>query len=191
MSEKSKEAEEEFSFNCPSCNQGRIVITKTVYELPDKDQMLIIKFECNKCKFTNNDIIPLTTNFEPGIKILRIETEEDLKSKIYRSPVATLEIPELELLVEPGPAANFYYTNIEGVLERFERAVLIYSNELPNNSFEKREIQDLLEMIAKARKAEFPITLKLTDNEGGSYIIPQDESKYKFLRSDSINPDTT
>jgi len=100
MSEKSKETEEEFSFKCPSCNEGQLTLKKTIYELPDKDQMLIIKFECNKCNFTNNDIIPLTTNLEPGIHILKIEEEADLKSKVYRSPIATLEIPELELVVE-------------------------------------------------------------------------------------------
>ncbi len=187
MSEKSKETEEEFSFICPSCKQGKIFIKKTVYELPDKDQMLIIKFECNHCNFTNNDIIPLTTNMEPGIKLLKIENEEDLKSKIYRSPIAKLEIPELELMVEPGPSANFYYTNVEGILDRFERAVLIYFDNLQTNDPEKNEIQELLDNIAKAKKGELPVTLKLTDEGGGSYIIPQNESKYEFIRSKSVN----
>jgi zinc finger protein len=190
MSKLSKDTEEQFSFKCPSCSEGKIVVTKTVYDLPDKDQMLIIKFECDTCNFTNNDIIPLTTNLEPGIKILKIKSEDDLKSKIYRSPAGSLEIPELELSVEPGPSANFYYTNVEGILDRFERAVLVYLNNIPNSDPEKEEVQDLLEKIVKAKKGERAITLKLTDNEGGSYIIPQKGSNYKFIRSESDNKDT-
>jgi zinc finger protein len=181
MSKKSKQSEEQFSFICPVCKEGNVLMQKTIYELPDKDQMLIIKFECNQCNFTTNDIIPLTTNFEPGIKILKIENEEDLKSKIYRSPVATLEIPELELVVEPGPAADFYYTNIEGILLRFQDAVSIYKKGLQKNDAEMNEIEEILNNIEKALRGEFKFTLKITDTGGGSYIIPQDESHYSFI----------
>src|SRR4030043_1426317 len=117
MSEKAKETEEDFiGFKCPACKEGDITVKKAEYDMPDKDKMLIIKFECNKCNYYKNDIIPLTTRTESGIMTLRITNEEDLKSKVYRSPTAKLEIPELELQVEPGPSSSFYYTNIEGIL---------------------------------------------------------------------------
>jgi zinc finger protein len=91
----------------------KIEISKVTYDVPDGDKILIIKFECNLCNYSNNDIIPLTTNFAPGIMKLKVSNEDDLKSKIYRSPVGSLEIPELELVVNPGPRADFYYTNVE------------------------------------------------------------------------------
>ena len=103
-----------------------IEITKTEYDLPDEDKMLILKFECNNCNFHKNDIIPLTTRIEPGISSLKVTKESDLKSKIYRSPTGKLEIPELEVIVTPGPSAQFYFTNIQGILMRFEDAVNIY-----------------------------------------------------------------
>ena len=37
MSEKAKNSEEEFHFQCPACKKGVISIKKTVYDLPDKD----------------------------------------------------------------------------------------------------------------------------------------------------------
>ena len=77
--------------------------------------MLILKFECDKCNYSKNDIIPIETKMGPGIMSLKVEDERDLKSKIYRSSTGKLEIPELELIVDPGPAAKFYYTNVEGV----------------------------------------------------------------------------
>jgi len=187
MSEKAKEREEEYSFKCPACNNGMIILTKTVYDMTDGDKMLIVKFECNECMFTTNDVIPLTTRIEPGIISLRVTNENDLKSKIYRSPVGILEIPELEVLVEPGPRADFYYTNVEGILERFQKAVQIYRNSLDgeDDDDEKRqEIDEILENISKAMKGDFNFTLIITDTGGGSYIIPQDESKYSYQKLD-------
>ncbi|TFF84354.1 MAG: ZPR1 zinc finger domain-containing protein [Promethearchaeota archaeon] len=180
MSEKAKKSEKEFSFQCPVCKKGIITIQKTVYDLPDKDKMLIIKFECNTCNYSNNDIIPLTTNFKPGVISLKVKDEIDLKSKVYRSPVGKLEIPELELAVEPGPSANFYYTNVEGILLRFENAVSIYKNNLDNDDPQIDEIEALLENIQKAIEGKFEFTLKISDKGGGSYIIPQNKSNYSF-----------
>ena len=172
----------EYSFKCSSCDNGKIKILKTTYDVPDGDKMLLIKFECNICNFTNNDIIPLTTNNTPGIMTLRVLNEKDLKSKIYRSPVGKLEIPELELFVVPGPSADFYYTNVEGILFRFENAVSIYRKNLEKDDAEIEGIDKILHDLQKAMKGEFKFTLIITDTGGGSYIIPEDESKYSFQK---------
>ena len=189
MTQKAKDSEEQFSFKCPACSEGTVNIQKTVYDLPDKDKMLIIKFECNECNFSKNDIIPLTTNFDPGIITLKISNEEDLKSKIYRSPTGKLEIPELELSVQPGPNAEFYYTNVEGILYRFESAVSIYRNNLKKDDPEFEEVNQILEDIEKALNGKLKFTLKITDNGGGSYIIPIDKSKYSFEKLESMELD--
>ncbi|HEA70916.1 hypothetical protein LCGC14_0416520 [marine sediment metagenome] len=180
MSEKAKKSEEEYVFNCPACKDGIIGIKKVTYDLPDGDKMLIVSFECDQCNYHKNDVIPLTTRTDPVIMILKVESEEDLKSKIYRSPVASLEIPELELSVEPGPASDFYYTNVEGILYRFEAAVSIYRKSLDDKDPEVPEIDLILNNLKKAMKGKFEFTLKITDKEGGSYILPKDDSKFKF-----------
>ncbi|MFW9878292.1 MAG: ZPR1 zinc finger domain-containing protein [Candidatus Thorarchaeota archaeon] len=180
MSNKKNTGEIIYSFKCPSCEKGSIEIFKNIYDLPDGDKMLILKFECNVCNFHKNDVIPLTTNMKAGVMTLVVSKEEDLKSKVYRSPVGKLEIPELELIVEPGPRADFYYTNVEGILYRFENAVSIYRKSLKDGSIEIDEIDEILNNLRKALEGKFKFTLKITDPEGGSYIIPIDKSKYKF-----------
>ena len=182
MSEENRNSEIIYSFKCPLCQKGEIEILKTIYDLPDGDKMLILKFECDKCNFLKNDVIPLTTNMEAGIITLKVSEEEDLKSKIYRSPKGRLEIPELELIVEPGPRADFYYTNVEGILYRFENAVSIYRRSLEEDDPEIKEIDEILNNLKKAMEGKFNFTLKLTDTQGGSYIIPQDKSKYTFQK---------
>lgn len=182
MSEKAANSEEVFSFKCPACKEGMINIKKAIYDLPDGDKMLILKFECNSCNFHKNDIIPLTTNMKSGIMTLKISEENDLKSKIYRSPTGKLEIPELELIVEPGPRADFYYTNVQGILFRFENAVSIYRNNLEENDPDIGEIDNLLFNLQQAIEGNLKFTLKITDFQGGSYIIPEDKSKYSFKK---------
>ncbi|MBY9008002.1 MAG: ZPR1 zinc finger domain-containing protein [Candidatus Lokiarchaeota archaeon] len=184
MSKYASEPEEEFTFNCPSCQDGILKIIKNLYDLPDKDKMLIIKFECDNCNYHQNDIIPYTTRIEPGILTLNITTDEDLKSKVYRSPTGELEIPELELAVEPGPSAKFYYTNIQGILYRFERAVLIHKNNKDLSDKERQDVEKILENLRKAINGNFPFTLIIKDHSGGSYIIPIDYSKLSFTKFD-------
>ena len=180
MSKENRKSEIVYSFKCPSCETGTIDIVKTIYDLPDGDKMLILKFECGNCNFHKNDVIPLSTNMNPGIMTLKVTNEEDLKSKIYRSPLGKLEIPEFEIIVEPGPRADFYFTNVEGILFRFQDAVLIYRKSLEENDPDKGGIEELLENLKEAIEGRFNFTLKITDPQGGSYIIPQNKSKYKF-----------
>lgn len=186
MSDEKKSKNIVYSFKCPSCQDGIIDIFKNIYNLPDGDKMLILKFACNTCNFHKSDIIPLTTNTEPGIMTLRVINEDDLKSKIYRSPAGKLEIPELDLVVEPGPRADFYYTNVEGILYRFENAVIIYRNNLDEYDPEKSEIDEILDNLKEALEGKFKFTLKITDTQGGSYIIPKDKSKYAFKKIEKI-----
>lgn len=182
MPHNAKNSEDAFSFKCPSCGKGLVKMDKAIYDLPDGDKILIMKFECDECDFHNNDIIPLETQMEPGVLTLRITSEEDLKSKIYRSPTGKLEIPELEVSVEPGPRADFYYTNVEGILNRFESAVSIYINQMNKNDRQFNEIEKILKDLEKARNGKFEFTLILSDLIGGSYIIPVDKSKYTFKK---------
>ncbi len=187
MQEKKKNTEEKVTnFKCPACKDGDILINQIIYDLPDKDKMLFLKFKCNRCDFENNDIIPLTTRMDAGIITLKITEENDLKSKIYRSPTGNLEISELDLKVEPGPSAEFYYTNVEGILLRFERAISIYLNNLEDGNPEKSEIKDTLKDLQKAMKGQLEFTLKIADLSGGSYIIPEDSSKYTFEKIENL-----
>jgi C4-type Zn-finger protein len=91
MTEDQNINEENFQFKCPACKVGNIEMNKVYYDSPDGDKILIIKFECNRCNFHKNDVIPFTTHIEPGIMKLTITNEEDLKSKIYRSPIGELD----------------------------------------------------------------------------------------------------
>lgn len=185
MSEDNIGINEIYEFKCPKCEKGTIHIFQTEYDLPDEDKMLIIKLECDNCSFSKNDIIPLTTRTDPGRTELQVTGESDLQSKIYRSPSAKLEIPELELIVNPGPYADFYFTNVEGILLRFENAVSTYKNSLEEGDLEKKHVIEILNDLQKAKNGELSFTLIIEDPGGGSYIIPENKEKCTFKKLDT------
>jgi len=189
MPGKGSNEEEQYSFKCPSCEKGVIKIHTIDYDLPDGDKMLFIKFICDTCNYRKNDVIPMTTRIDSGIMTLKVIDESDLKSKIYRSPTGKLEIPELEIIVEPGPRADFYYTNVQGILFRFEQAVLIYKNNLEKDDPQLNEIEDILGDLKKAINGELKFTLIITDPGGGSYIIPHDPSRFSFKKINNFEKD--
>lgn len=181
MSNDNNNYKDELFLSCPNCQKGRLVIHKTIYEVKHGDKLLIIKLECDKCNYVKNDVIPAETSIKPGISILKVDNENDLKSKIFRSSSAKLEIPELELVIEPGPYAGFFFTNVEGVLDRFLRASKIIYNDVKNDITQNQEIEQAIEDIQKAMDGKLKFTIKITDPLGGSYIVPIDKSKYTFI----------
>lgn len=186
MSDETRDSNESYEFRCPKCKDGLIHISQTEYDLPDEDKMLIIKLECDNCSFLKRDIIPMTARTEPGRSILKVKEEVDLKSKIYRSPSAKLEIPELELMVNPGPYADFYFTNVEGILLRFEKAVNTYKNSLEDIDPERNEVIEILKELKDAMAGEKSFTLIIEDAGGGSYIIPENKERYSFEKLDIL-----
>ena len=174
---KKDDSEEGLGFDCPVCKKGQLILSKHIHELPDGDKYLIMKFECNKCNYTKNDLIPIETPIKPGKFILNVNEKEDLKSKVFRSFSGVLEIPELEMEIEPGPAADFYITNIEGVLTRMKDAVTIFKKNLDEKN---PKIDKILENIDKAINGEFKFTVIITDKVGGSYIVPINKNSLKI-----------
>ncbi len=174
---KKDDSGDDLGFDCPLCRKGQLILKKHIHELSDGDKYLIIKFECNKCNFVKNDLIPVETPIKPAKFILNVNEKEDLTSKIFRSFSGVLEIPELEMEIEPGPAADFYITNIEGVLLRMKDALRIFKKNLEEQN---PKVDKILKNIDKAINGEFKFTVIIIDKEGGSYIIPAKKNSLKI-----------
>ena len=67
-------------------------------------------------------------------------------------------------------------------LEKGSPLLSIYRKNLEDDDPEKSEIDDILKNLKQAIEGKFKFTLKISDPQGGSYIIPQDKSKYTFKK---------
>jgi zinc finger protein len=87
----------------------------------------------------------------------------------------TVKVPELGVQIDPGPACHGFVTNIEGVLDRIEQVV--QGTLLWAENDERKNAQELLGKITRAREGTFPFTLIIEDPSGNSAIISEKVQK--------------
>jgi zinc finger protein len=152
---------------CPYCNTETEYIYQTE-NIPYFSDILIISAICSSCGYKYVDT-QLLKHGDPAQYTVTVESEEDLAIRVIRSMSASLEIPELGVRIDPGPACQGFVSNIEGVLDRIEQIVkgaLLWGDE-----DERGNARALLEKIEGVKSGEISLTLILEDRCGNSEII--------------------
>ena len=90
--------------------------------------------------------------------------------RVVRSQSATIIIPEAGIKVEPGPKSEGYGTNVEGVLTRFEDAVIKALNLFEDDESQKNA-KNTLAHIRDLKNGNGTATLILLDPFGQSNIV--------------------
>ena len=158
---------------CPHCNTEIEYIYQTE-NIPYFSDILIISAICDSCGYKYVDTQLLRSN-EPVRYEVAVDTEEDLGIRVVRSMSASIEIPELGVRIDPGPACQGFVSNIEGVLDRVEQ--IIEGALLWGEEEERENARTLLEKIEGVKCGEIPITLILEDRCGNSAIIADKAQK--------------
>ncbi len=165
---------------CPACGAGRIITIQSREEIPYFGPIILITVKCTQCEFKYNDVIYLTEK-EPTYYSLRVTSAEDLKTRVVRSATAHVRIPELRVEITPGPQAESYVSNVEGILKRVEDATKTLFTLTQDEQQKIRQLK-YLEEIRRARGGKTPFTLILKDPRGTSALIPQNDKKIKKRR---------
>ena len=164
---------------CPVCNEKDLKMTRTIYSLPDGDDVLIILLECNKCNYKKSDMVSMFTAFKPGEYLLTVD-DGDFTHKVFRGARGDLEIPEIGMIIERGPAATFEFTNIEGIILKMKTQLEFFLRTTPTDIIEWQNANECFKRLNKALSKQLPFKVILRDKEGGSYISPTTKGKMKF-----------
>jgi zinc finger protein len=154
---------------CPVCAEPRATLRTIQLDLPYFGEVFETVFMCPACGFRHADtLIPRVG--EPTEFTLRVEGERDLFIRVVKSSSATVEVPELGLLWEPGPASEAEVTNVEGLIVHFEDAVGRARVLFPGRDAQERadELSDKLQALRDARGQA---TLVLKDPYGNSALV--------------------
>ncbi len=165
---------------CPYCNTEIEYLYQTE-NIPYFSDILIISALCSSCGYKYVDT-QLLKNSEPVRYEVQADSPEDLGIRVVRSMSASLEIPELGVRIDPGPACQGFVSNIEGVLDRIEQIVkgaLIWGE-----VEEQENARMLLKKIDSVKNGSFAITLILEDRCGNSAIIA-DKARKKGYTPDN------
>jgi zinc finger protein len=88
-------------------------------------------------------------------------------------------MPEFGIDVTPGPAAEAFISNVEGVLAR-TRPVVESAINFAETDEQRARGKDVLDMIDRALDGTFPFSLILEDPAGVSGILPDDLTLVKY-----------
>ena len=165
---------------CPVCGKKELEMHRTMYCLPDKDEVLILLLVCKACSYKKTDMIPMYTAFQPGEYQLTVD-DTDLTHKIFRGATGDLEIPEIGITIERGPASSFQFTNIEGILMNIQEHLEFFLNTTPIDTLEWMNANESKKRLLNILSGKMAFKVILRDYEGGSYISANSPEKLTFI----------
>ncbi len=162
---------------CPICGKDSLVFSALDYEVPYFGKVLLTNVKCDECGYKHSDVFSVEVK-EPSEVKFRVLSEEDLMVRVVKSSNATIEIPELGIKIEPGPASEAYISNVEGVLIRIEE--VLKSKFLEN----KKKVKELLKKIKRMREGKGEFTLIIKDPTGNSAIGSERTEKRRLSKEE-------
>jgi zinc finger protein len=156
---------------CPVCFAKALTLSEEEIDIPFFGKTFVFSMSCKSCGFNKSDVEAAEMK-EPCIITFTIEKEEDMNVRVVKSSEATLKFPQLRLSVTPGPASDGYVSNIEGILNRFEKVIEDERDNAEENDV-KTTAKNLLKKIRKIKWGEIPTKLIIEDPSGNSAIISE------------------
>ena len=167
---------------CPMCHKKTLTLIEDEKDIPYFGKVYLFSMSCDNCKFYKADVE--AAEQKPPCKItFETNSEKDLNVRLIKSSEAHLKIPTLRMDVRPGPDSNGYITNIEGVLNRFEKVIQEQKKlaEADGDKAAKTTAKNLLKKIWKIKCGEIPVKIVIEDPSGNSAII-SDKAKFELLK---------
>ncbi len=168
----------ELGIVCPSCNKANLLIRSMLYSIPFFNELVMFSMECPSCNFSHNDVFSAEQR-KPARFTLHVDKPALLRARVVRSGSGTIRFPEFGIDVEPGPAAESFITNVEGVIQRTMSVVQTAIN-FADKPAEKAKGAEILANMNQAIEGNFPFNLVLEDPAGVSGIILDDMSQVKY-----------
>ena len=166
--------DDSISIQCPICNKGTLKITSILYRVPYFDKLAMFTMACPLCNFSHNDVFSAEQR-KPSRWTLKVDNPSLLRARVVRSGSGTIRFPEFGIDIEPGPTAESFITNVEGVLLR-TKPVVESAIRFAETEAQKHRGREVLSMMEQAMQGELNFTLIIEDPAGISGILPNDLS---------------
>jgi zinc finger protein len=156
-----------------------MLTSQTQYEVEHFGSVLLSVLTCAKCGYKHTDVITLTER-GPIALAAKINLNEDLNMRVIKSGTATISIPEFGATITPGPYSEGYISNVEGILDRIQDALMFMLSSAKGKRLRKGE--RMLKQFRFAKESKPNFTLVLKDPFGNSAIVSADPKKVKKRR---------
>ena len=157
---------------CPTCHlEDGLTMLTLITEIPYFGEHTQITLICDSCGWKHTDFIP-SEGLKPGAWALALDSEENMTARVVRSSSCTIRISGLGLEVSPGNASSGFISNVEGVIKRFEDAIVIILKSPDGEIDDVKDVaNDLLEKLERVKSGVTTSEIELLDPRGRSQIL--------------------
>ncbi|MDD5182203.1 MAG: ZPR1 zinc finger domain-containing protein [Candidatus Nanoarchaeia archaeon] len=167
---KFKPFESSFLISCPVCKEKTFTVMQRLDRIPYFGEVLETFASCSNCKYKTSDVLPVEEKKAAALHKKAVSKESHLSLRLVKSKNATVEIPEIGLLIKPGSDSEAFITNIEGMLDRIIDTVGGFKAHHPDK---KAEIEKTLKSLQQMKKGKKKFTLIIRDKSGQSAILDE------------------
>ncbi|MDD4878766.1 MAG: ZPR1 zinc finger domain-containing protein [Candidatus Nanoarchaeia archaeon] len=159
---------------CPMCGEKKLTLIEDEQDIPYFGKTFIFSMQCSGCGFLRSDV-EAAEQKEPCKITFKAEKEADLKVRLVKSSEATVTIPELKAEMSPGEDSIGFVTNVEGMIDRFEKIIQAEKKaaEEEDDTAVKTKCKNLLKKIWNMKCGEGSLTIIIEDPSGNSAIISE------------------
>ena len=157
---------------CPVCGRRPLVVRSLELELPYFGEALETTLLCSSCGYRHADLLLMRRRGAVRLT-LHVTSANRLSARVARSASATVRIPELGASIEPGPRADAFISNVEGVLRKF-LDVVRGQEAVAASAADRTRLSAVRRRLEAMREGRDPCTLILEDPMGNSDIQHED-----------------
>jgi len=164
---------------CPSCDNESMTLSQSQYAVDNFGTVLMSVATCQACGYKHTDVLTMNAK-EPVAMSAKIDSVDDLSIRVIKSGTATVAIPEFGATITPGPYSEGYISNVEGVLEKVEDALMFMLGSASGKRLKKGE--RILAKIRSAKERGPHFTIMIKDPFGNSALVSTKAGKIKKRR---------
>ncbi|KAL5811839.1 hypothetical protein ACOSQ3_026789 [Xanthoceras sorbifolium] len=163
-----------FPSTCGTCSakcETRMFVTR----IPYFQEVIVMASTCDACGYRNSELKPGGRVPEKGKKItLRVKNIKDLSRDVIKSDSASVEVPELDLILASGTLGGLV-TTVEGLITKISESLervhgFSFGDSL--DEFKRTKWQDFKARLNKLTSLEESWTLILDDALANSFVAP-------------------
>jgi len=153
---------------CPACHNKTLTLTQEETDIPYFGKTFIFSMSCSNCDYHKADVEAAEAKDPVKITFV-VENKKDLNVRVVRSSEASVKIPHVGDM-EPGPGAEGFVTNVEGLIERFKKQIETLRDTAEEDE-DRKKAKNLLKKLHRVMWGDEQLKIIIEDPSGNSAII--------------------
>ena len=162
---------------CMMCGKKSLSLTESQSEVPLFGKIFLFSMHCDSCHYHKADV-EAAEKKEPARYTFEINGKDDLSVRVIRSSEGIIKIPHVGSM-EPGPHAEGFITNIEGVIEKFKKQIETLRDTAEEDE-DRKKAKNMLKKLQNVLWGSEKLKIIIEDPSGNSAIV-SDRAKREKL----------